>query len=180
MRNSRMVLALAGVALLAVGACGAHKGVPRLMNLHSTSNGPDEFAMLPPKALVLPEDLTALPDPTPGGANLTDQNPMEDAILALGGKVPEATGIPESDGGLVRYAGRAGGISDIRASLAANDLAWRKKHPGKLLERAFSLTTYFDAYKSMWLDSYAELQRWRDSGLRTPSAPPKDLGPAKN
>jgi hypothetical protein len=26
----------------------------------------------------------------------------------------------------------------------------------------------------MWLDTYAELQRWRDAGVRTPSAPPKD------
>lgn len=175
-----MVLAVAGVALLALSACGAHKSVPRLMNLQSSSGGPDEFALLPPKALVLPEDLTALPEPTPGGANLTDQNPMDDAIVALGGKVPAVSGIPANDIGLVRYAGRAGGIADIRASLAADDLAWRKKHPGKFLERAFSLTTYFDAYKAMWLDSYAELQRWRDAGLRTPSAPPADAGKAEN
>ena len=75
--------------------------------------------------------------------------------------------LPAADAGLVRYADRAGGIADIRASLAADDLAWRRKHPGKLLERAFSLTTYFDAYKAMWLDAYAELQRWRDAGVRT-------------
>jgi hypothetical protein len=174
-----MVLAIAGVALLALGACGAHKGVPKLMNLHSASDGPDEFALLPPKALALPEDLTALPEPTPGGANLTDQNPMDDAIVALGGKVPEVKGVPASDTGLVRYATRAGGSADIRASLAADDLAWRKKHPGKFLERAFSLTTYFDAYKAMWLDTYAELQRWRDAGVRTPSAPPKDAAEPK-
>ena len=55
----------------------------------------------------------------------------------------------------------------------ADDLDWRKKHKGKFLERAFSLTTYFDAYKDMWLDTYAELQRWRDAGLPTPSAPPE-------
>lgn len=174
-----MVLAVAGVVLLALSACGAHKGAPHLMNLHSASDGPDEFALLPPKALEIPPDLTVLPDPTPGGANLTDQRPLEDAIVALGGKVPAAGGIPAADAGLVRYAGRAGGIADIRASLAADDLAWRKKHRGKLLERAFSLTTYFDAYKSMWLDAYAELQRWRDAGLRTPSAPPANAGKAK-
>ncbi len=174
-----MVLAMAGVVLLALSACGGHKGVPRLMNLHSSSDGPDEFALLPPKALEIPPDLTALPDPTPGGANLTDQNPINDAIVALGGKVPETKGIPTADSGLVRYAGRAGGITDIRASLADEDLAWRKKHPGKVLERVLSLTTYFDAYKAMWLDTYAELQRWRDAGVRTPSAPPKDAGQPK-
>lgn len=170
---------MAGVALLALGACGAHKGVPHLMNLHSSSAGPDEFALLPPKALVLPEDLTALPEPTPGGANLTDQNPMADAIVALGGKLPESGGVPKADASLVRYAGRAGGIAEIRASLAADDLAWRKKHRGKFLERLFGLTTYFDAYKGMWLDSYVELQRWRDAGVPTPSAPPSDAGQAK-
>ena len=179
MRKSRMVLAVAGLVLLALAACGAHKGVPQLMNLHSAGDGPDEFALLPPKALVLPEDLTALPEPTPGGANLTDQNPMDDAIVALGGKVPSVAGIPAADMGLVRYAGRAGGIADIRASLAADDLAWRKTHKGKFLERAFGLTTYFEAYKVMWLDTYAELQRWRDAGLPTPSAPPETLGQAK-
>ena len=179
MRKSRMVLAVAGLVLLALSACGAHKGAPHLMNLHSSSDGPDEFALLPPKALALPEDLTALPDPTPGGENLTDQHPVDDAIVALGGKVPAVSGVPASDSGLVRYAGRAGGVADIRASLAADDLTWRKKHPGKFLERVFSLTTYYDAYKFMWLDAYAELQRWRDAGVRTPSAPPKDSGKAQ-
>ena len=179
MRKSRMVLAVAGLVLLALAACGAHKGAPHLMNLHSSSDGPDEFALLPPKALALPEDLTALPDPTPGGENLTDQHPVDDAIVALGGKVPAVSGVPASDSGLVRYAGRAGGVADIRASLAADDLTWRKKHPGKFLERVFSLTTYYDAYKLMWLDAYSELQRWRDAGVRTPSAPPKDSGKAQ-
>ncbi len=183
MRKSRMVLAMAGVVLLALSACGAHKGsqtgVTHLMNLHSSGDGPDEFALLPPKALEIPPDLSTLPEPTVGGTNLTDQHPVDDAIVALGGKVPSASAIPAADTGLVRYAGRSGGTADIRASLAADDLAWRKKHPGKLLERAFSLTTYFDAYKAMWLDAYAELQRWRDAGVRTPSAPPKDSGKSK-
>ena len=170
-----MVLALAGIALLALGACGGGKGTG-LMNLRSTSDGPDEFAILPPKALALPADLTALPKPTPGGANLTDQNPMNDAIVALGGKVSAAGGVPAGDAGLVRYAGRNGGTPDIRATLAADDLARRKSKPGKLLERAFGLTTYFDAYRDMWLDTYAELQRWRDAGVYTPSVPPGDSG----
>ncbi|MGV8986493.1 MAG: DUF3035 domain-containing protein [Cypionkella sp.] len=145
------------------------------MNLRSTTDGPDEFAILPPKALVLPSDLTTLPTPTPGGANLSDQHPLDDAIVAMGGNVRAAGGIPASDAGLVNYADRKGVTAGIRTSLAADDLAFRKKHPGKLLERALGLTTYFAAYKAMSLDPYAELKRWRAAGARTPSAPPPDL-----
>lgn len=173
MRKARIVLAVAGVALMALGGCGGGTGAPHLMNLRSTTDGPDEFAILPPKPLAMPKDLTDLPEPTPGGTNLTDQNPMNDAIVALGGKVPVAGAVPAADAGLLRYAGRNGGTGDIRAVLAADDLALRKAHPGKLLERAFGLTTYFEAYRAMWLASYAELQRWRDAGVATPSAPPK-------
>lgn len=173
MRQARVVMT---VALVALSACGGGNKTPHLMNLRSTTDGPDEFAVLPPKALAMPTDLTALPDPTPGGANLTDQHPMDDAIVALGGKPRAAGGIPAADAGLVRYADRNGGSPDIRAALAADDLAFRKKHPGKLLERAFGLTTYFNAYRAMWLDAYAELARWRAVGVRTPSAPPETTG----
>lgn len=172
MRKARIGLAMAGLALVVLAACGGGDRTPLLMHLRSTTDGPDEFSILPPKALALPSDLTALPQPTPGGTNLTDQNPMDDAVAALGGKVHAAGGIPASDAGLVNYADRHGGTPGIRESLAADDLARRKRHPGKLLERAFGLTTYFQAYKDMWLDSYAEQARWRAAGLPTPSSPP--------
>jgi hypothetical protein len=159
-------LVLAGVLTLA--SCGSHDRVPHLMNLRSGTNGPDEFAILPPKGLELPPDLAALPDPTPGAGNLTDQHPKDDAILALGGKPGAGT----ADGALVAYAARHGSDPAVRQSLAAEDLAFRKKHPGKLLERAFGLTTYFDAYRASWLDQYKELLRWRAKGVATPSAPP--------
>ncbi|MBI1171638.1 DUF3035 domain-containing protein [bacterium] len=174
MRKARIVLAVAGVALVALTACGPRGDDTHLMNLHSASDGPDEFAILPPKALQMPADLTALPPPSPGGENLTDQHPMEDAIVALGGKEHSAGGIPASDAGLVNYADRNGGMPGIRASLAKDDLTFRKRHPGKLLERAFGNTTYYDAYKAQWLDAYKELARWRAAGVRTPSAPPVD------
>ena len=37
------------------------------------------------RSRVTPEDLAALPEPTPGGVNLTDHNPQADAVAALGG-----------------------------------------------------------------------------------------------
>ena len=172
---ARQVLAVAGAALLALAACGGGNREPHLMNLRSSTDGPDEFAILPPKALQLPTDLAALPDPTPGGANLTDPHPLDDGILALGGKVPNpVAGIPSGDAGLVNYAARKGVTAGIRTSLDAEDLAFRKKHPGKLLERAFAVNTYYKAYRDQWLDAYAELLRWRQAGVATPSAPPEE------
>ena len=172
---TRVVLAIAGAALLALTACGGGNKTPHLMNLRSSTGGPDEFAILPPKSLTTPPDLTALPDPTPGGENLTDQHPMDDAVVALGGKPRSpAAGVPAADGGLVSYAARKGLSSDIRSQLAANDLQFRRRHPGKLLERAFGVNVYYKAYKEYWLDAYADLARWRQAGVATPSAPPQD------
>ena len=59
MTAARVVLAVAGVALLSLAACGKADRQPILMNVTSDTNGPDEFAILPPKALELPEDLAA-------------------------------------------------------------------------------------------------------------------------
>ena len=172
---ARLVLAVAGAALVALASCGGAGKVPHLMNLRSTTNGPDEFGILPPKSLTLPTDLTALPDPTPGGENRTDQHPMDDAVVALGGKVrPMAAGVPAADGGLVNYAARQGITADIRDALARDDLKYRQEHRGKLLERAFGLNVYYGAYRGYWLDAYAELARWRQAGVATPSAPPAD------
>jgi hypothetical protein len=72
--------------MLALAACGNGKAEPELMNLRS-GQGPDEFAIVPPKPLEMPESLADLPEPTPGGfQNRTDQNPEDDAAMALGGK----------------------------------------------------------------------------------------------
>lgn len=171
MRSARVVLAVAGSALLMLSACGG-QGVPNLMNVRSETNGPDEFSILPPKPLELPENLADLPEPTPGGTNLTDPRPFDDAILALGGK-PQATGtIPAGDGALYSYATRKGVTAGIRQTLATEDLEFRQKNDGRLLERIFNVNVYFKAYRKQSLDQYAELERWRRAGARTPSAPP--------
>lgn len=175
MRSTRGVLAIAGAALLALTACASDK-TPELMNLRASGNGPDEFGILPPKALELPEDLTALPEPTPGGVNLSDRDPMADALIALGGAPRRAGSVGGADGALVNHAARHGATPNIRATLAAEDLDFRRKNNGRLLERAFNVNVYFKAYKRMALDQFAELERWRKAGARTPSAPPQKLG----
>lgn len=168
MRSARVVLAIAGAALLALAACGGGDRVPQLMNVKSDTNGPDEFSILPPKPLEMPEDLAALPEPTLGGENRTDPRPFDDAILALGGK-PGAGG---GDSALVAYASRQGVTAGIRQTLAAEDLEFRRDNNGRILERMLNVNVYFKAYRKMSLDQHAELARWRKVGAKTPSAPP--------
>lgn len=173
MRTAQGTLVMAALAVSLLGACARGDKVPNLMNIRSDSGGPDEFNIVPPKALEMPESLADLPDPTPGGANRTDQNPLGDAVAALGGRSNTSGQIAAGDGALYNYATRAGVTPGIRQTLAAEDLDFRKRHKGKLLERALNLNVYFKAYRAQSLDQYAELQRWRKAGARTPSAPPK-------
>lgn len=177
MTAARLVLALAGAALLVVAGCGGRDKPPQLMNLRSDSNGPDEFSIVPPKPLELPEDLAQLPTPTPGGENRTDPKPKDDAVIALGGTPRVAgQGVPASDGALVSAAARNGVAADIRPTLAAEDLDYRRKNNGRVLERLFGTNVYFRAYRKQQLDQQAELERWRAAGAGTPSAPPRLQG----
>lgn len=165
----RAIIAISAMVTLA--ACG-DKGAPQLMNLRS-GQGPDEFAIVPPKPLELPQDLAALPDPTPGGFNRTDQNPEADAAIALGGKPGAAGGIPAGDSALYSHAARFGVEGGIRSQLASEDLDWRRDNNGRILERLFNVNVYYKAYRKQRLDQQAELARWRALGIRTSSAPPR-------
>lgn len=176
MRNGFGTFGIALVAALALAGCSSSRE-PELMNLRSSTAGPDEFGILPTKPLEMPESLSELPAPTPGGTNITDPTPQADAVAALGGNPArlKANGVPAGDGALVARAGRYGTAADIRTQLAAEDLEYRRKHDGRLLERLFNVNVYFKAYKPMSLDQEAELERWRKAGLRTPAAPPSGV-----
>ena len=160
--------ALFGLAALA--ACD--RGDPELMNIRTDT--PDEFSILPTKPLEAPEDYTALPEPTPGGANRVDATPQADAVAALGGnpdRLQPGT-IYAGEQTLISYATRYGVPADIRDTIAAEDLEWRKTHNGLLLERLFNVNVYYDSYSPMFLDQFLELDRLRAKGVKTPSAPP--------
>jgi len=174
MQAKQGVWAFAGLAMLALAACSSDE--PRLMNLRASGNGPDEFAIVPPKPLETPEDLTALPEPTLGGSNRTDPTPEADAIVALGGRPGTATGVPAGDGALVNAASRNGRTDGVREDLAAADLQYRRDNNGRVLERLFGVNSYFRSYRPQSLDQQAELQRWRRAGARTVSAPPAQKG----
>ncbi len=177
--------ALGAALLLTLSACGGIFGgsekEPRLMNTRSQTRGPDEFGVLPTKPLQMPENLAELPAPTPGGPNITDPTPEADAVAALGGN-PAALGqqsIPASNSGLVNYTGRYGRSEGIRQALAAEDLDWRRRHDGRLLERIFNTNVYYRAYAPMSLDQYRELEYWRARGVRNVGAPPESVATAR-
>lgn len=170
MRAKAVLQVIAAGAVLTLAACGDKD--PKLMHIKSESRAPDEFAVLPVKPLQLPEDIAALPAPTPGGTNITDPTPEADAIVALGGNPERAA---SGDGGLMAHAGRFGTEAGIRQTLAAEDLEWRRDNDGRLLERIFNVNVYYKAYLPMSLDQYATLDYWRQRGVRTVGAPPGEV-----
>ena len=156
-----------------IAALSACSGRDNLMVVDS-GNGPDEFSVIPALPLQAPESLT-LPAPTPGGTNLTDPDPLGDAIRALRGN-PAATvagGVPARDAALVGFVSRNGVDPAIRATLADEDAAFRDR---ARLARSFDILgqdQYFPAYRRWALDAYAELERFRALGVEVPSAPPR-------
>ncbi len=168
----RTILAISGASVLALAACSDSEN-PILMHAASQERGPDEFGILPTKPLEMPDSLSELPPPNPGGANRVDPQPRADVARALGGNPAAAVAPGTADGGIVNHASRFGREEGIRDQLASEDLEFRRRNQGRLLERLFSVNVYHRAYEFMWLDKYAELERWRRAGVRTPSAPPE-------
>ncbi|PVH27912.1 DUF3035 domain-containing protein [Pararhodobacter oceanensis] len=165
--------AFALLTILALTACSRSGEGPFLMNAASPGDSPDEFSIVPTAPLEAPPNFSELPTPTPGGSNRVDPDARALAVAALGGRVSaEAGGIPAADAGLVRYAARAGSTEDIRATLAAEDLQFRRNNSPRVLERMFNTNVYRQAYAEQILDPQEELRRWRERGVRTPSAPP--------
>lgn len=169
--------ALALILPMILAACGS--GEPSLMN-HQTTREPNEFLVVPAKPLQTPPDAAGLPVPLPGAQNRADATPMQDAVVALGGRpsLLEADGpVPAGDSALVAHASRYGRDPAIRTTTAAEDAEFRRRNQGRVLERVFSVNRYFDVYDRQALDQQAEIDRLRRAGVRTSSAPPASLKP---
>ncbi|MFZ7092140.1 DUF3035 domain-containing protein [Primorskyibacter sp. 2E233] len=163
------------LALIGLSACGLGNRDITLHNLKTNSGKPEEFAIVPNKPLSEPESYSALPAPTPGGANRTDQTPLKDAVAALGGR-PErldvGTGVPAADTAIISRASRFGRDGTIRQQLASEDLDFRKRR--SLFTWSIVPTDeYYRAYRRQALDPYAWLERFRRAGAQTPAAPPQ-------
>lgn len=172
MRTAARV-ALLVVLSVGVSACSRTRE-PELMNIDRGQDSPDEFRILPNKPIQMPASFNELPPPTPGAGNRADQTPFKDAVAALGGSPDRLnrTGRIVGDPGLIGHTTRFGLSSNIRQTLAAEDLAFRRKNNGRLLERLANVNVYYKAYRRQSLDQDAELMRFRRAGVATPSAPP--------
>lgn len=164
----RCMILMAGMTLLM--SCGDG----RLRDLSTNRSTPEEFAIVPPKPLQTPPNFSELPVPTPGAANRTDQVPLADAVVALGGNAGalQGTTISTADAALLGTAQRFGVSTTIRADLAQEDSAFRKRK-AVFNWRLVKEDEYSRAYSSQRLDARAELIRLRLQGVRTPSAPPE-------
>lgn len=172
MTLARMILI--GVMGLALAACSNKNG---LKQVRHNGNGPDEFLVLPSKPLTQPDNYSALPAPTPGGANRVDVNPKAEAVAALGGNpngsaVIDDGNIPSSDSALVNHARRNGVPADTRQSLAAEDEKFRDRQAVATSFKIFKVDRYSQAYRNQALDPFEETQRLRSKGASTPSSPP--------
>lgn len=172
MRKRILILILTATGL---AGCGGFERDITLRNIQSPGSGPDEFSILPGKPLEQPKNFSELPTPTPGAANLTDQNPKADGIAALGGRpdrlVPQ--GIPGSDSALVRHASRNGVDPNVRETLATQDEDFRRRKSRFTKLRIARQDLYNKVYKRETLNARREMNRYRRStGVRTPSAPP--------
>jgi len=164
------------VLILGLAACGNKDRDVQLRKIKHTGNGPDEFSIIPGKPLEPPTDFAALPAPTPGGANLTDQNPRGDGIAALGGKPGAlvAAGVSSADSALLSHTRRYGVSAGIRETLRVEDKETRRRHGRVNILNIGPNDDYSSAYRKQWLDAYGEYYRLRNLGVITPSAPPEE------
>ena len=163
--------ALVIVALTGLTACSGQG----LRDLRSGGDGPDEFMILPSKPLVEPTSYSFLPDPTPGGSNRVDQNPMADAVAAFGGR-PEALeprGVAAADAALVASASRHGVQENIREVTAQEDEQFRKRRGRLTSIQLFPVDRYAQVYRPQQIDPYREEQRFRRAGVPTVTNPPQ-------
>ena len=134
---------------------------------------PEEFAVVPKKPLEMPSDMTALPPPSADGTSRSEPNPRADALTALIGR-PTTGSSSAGDSALLAAAGAQRARPDIRAVLAAEDAAFRRRNQGLILDRLFGVFTEGERYARYKLDAEAELLRLRARGVWVPQLPPKE------
>jgi hypothetical protein len=165
------------VLIVAVAGCSTGEREPRtLRDLRTNTGEPEEFSIVPNKPLVTPPSFNELPEPAPGAANRTDQNPKADLVVALGGNPARleapAGAIGAGDQALVQRASRFGREETIRTTLAQEDEDFRLRR-GRFTWSIVPEDDYNRVYRTQRLDPYTWLRRYRQAGAVTPTAPPR-------
>jgi hypothetical protein len=175
-RILKLIVPLSLIVVLA--GCEENPVFGKNGNFRLKDAGPDEFSVLPTKELVMPEDYVTLPEPTLGSKNRADLQPQHDAVAVLGGKPEQLDSelIGAGELPLITAASRNGVSSDIRTVLAAEDKKYRKKHKSRFYDRwIFNDGAYLRRLDNQALKPYDELSKLRAQGIRTPTAPPKEV-----
>ena len=154
------------VTLFLIAACSSDDA--RLRDLYDVGTGPEEFAVLPSKPLIIPSNLRELPVPDETVGNLADPTPKRDLIEKLGGSLDESKIVPKKDKGLLNYVSRAGVNSNIREELAVEDRKFLRRMVVFTSVKLFRVDRYNQIYRNMTLSAPKELERWRSLGVRTP------------
>lgn len=157
---------------LSVGLLGCSN--KPLHDIRNNSDGPDEFMVVPVNPLTAPQDYDVLPAPTPGGKNLVDQNPIGDAVAALGGRpsaLEPTTGIAASDQALVASTSRYGVPPNTRESLAQEDAEFRRRQSRWSGFKLFPVDRYSQAYRRQKIEPFEVNEAFRRAGRETPTAP---------
>ena len=163
------IIACALIGFTFLAAC-ENKG---LRQITSRGDGPDEFIVVPAKPLKQPANYASLPPPTPGGSNRTDQRPLSESIVKLGGQRGSVNApIPSREVALVNRASRFGVDPAIRTNLAKADAEFRKRKARFTQIRLFPEDLYNKAYRREALDGARTAKAYRRAGIPTPSAPP--------
>ncbi len=157
---------------IALAACGGKDKDVVLAKIKKKGDGPDEFSIIPGKALQEPEDYTLLPKPTPGNINLTDQTPKIDGIIALGGTPPQS-GIAKTETSLVAHVGQFNAPTNIRQTIATEDKELRRRYGNVNIFKFGGAGNYNAAYRKHWLNGYSEQERLSQRNVQTPTAPPE-------
>jgi hypothetical protein len=157
--------------VLGLGGC-SNGGLAGFLRTSGATSTPDEFLVLPTRPLEIPDNLSALPPPTPGTVNRVDYQPERIAVAGLTGKdVPLTT---TSGTALLARAGAGSANPQIRVITAEEDADYRSVNKGRLLERWFSRDKEAVVYRSMTLDAAAAYDEMRSRGVEV-SPPPPDL-----
>jgi hypothetical protein len=154
------------VTLFFIAACSSDDA--RLRDLYDVGTGPEEFAVLPSKPLIIPSNLRELPVPDETVENLADPTPKRDLIEKLGGSIDETKSAPKKDRDLLNYVSRAGVNSNIREELAEEDRKFLRRMGVLTGVKLFRVDRYNQIYRKMTLSAPKELERWRSLGIRTP------------